>query len=255
MSFVDFEKRPFLNIRDLCVPLERVPKELCFHMPGGLTICVPRQINWNTIEYAQYAVGVANTALAPLKPFMDLFDLVMSIAELLTIVPEIATNPEKLKRFKELLLKMAEKVKVLARLIPPLSFYVIFLDLFDAILMLLEGLATEFDALVVLSRRIQDAQLSVNRSPGLESIISCSEQNLETQLDNLKQIFASLNAIIEIINFVGKMAKAPGFPIASFGSSSIGTFADVPAESIIFAGYIRDLVAALGQIRSKVDWA
>lgn len=250
MSYIDFDRRPILHLEKLCIPVSSLPSKLCFTLPGGIELCVSHaRTNIGVLEYAQAALQFANAAIAPIKPVLDLVDLVMSIIEVLYAVPDVVTNPGKIL---ELLEKVKEKAIIVAKLIPPVSVFILALQLLDALIMTVEGFATEFESLYYFAQRIESAQLSAIRAPGLEELIKCSESTLNVQMENLSKLFASLNAIIEVVNFIGVLAKAKGFPIPAFGDSVGGSYGELPGDPKLAAASLRELGKVLTAIRSAI---
>lgn len=248
---VDFNQRPILDLSALCIPIPELPTAICFTFPGGATICIPHdRPSIGVLEYATKAMMLANAAIAPLKPVLDVIDFAMSILDTLGAVPGVLTNP---KPLIDQLKKLANKAIPLAKLLPPVSLLVLLFQLLGALIAILNGFANEFESLARLGHRIEAAQFAQNqRAPGLAQLITCAQSQYRVQLNNLAAAFASINGVIQIINLVGELTKAKGFPIKLTGDGTYSILTDGYGEPLQAAAALHQVTETLQKLQALI---
>lgn len=221
MTIIDFSKRPVVDFSELCAPVPGMPKQLCLTLPGGMEICTqPGYLHLGLFEYVRLAMGMANSSLAPLGPIFRILDAVAAIQRCLSVIPEILGPPPNPKKLFDALADLAEKMKLVAKLMPMLSVPIMLLQMLDIFIATLEAASHELISIARYLERIQQADLAANQAPGLAEIVKCAKSSAAIQMSNIEYMFASINPTIDMLNmFAGLAQLGDPFPIPHFGGA------------------------------------
>lgn len=217
---VEFKIGP-LNLGELCVPTPELPsKPLCLTLPGGTELCPPMGYqHLGLLEYAREAVGLANTALAPMRPVFEVIEVLALIEQCLSKIPDILGPPPNPKPLIETLIKLAEKMKLVLKLSPPFSAPIMLVQILDMLIANLYGLASELFAVARYVASIETATNQVGHLPEMKDILDCVWKNVDVQMSNLQKMFASINPTIDLLNVIAKLAQiGDPFPLEPFQS-------------------------------------
>lgn len=250
MSVIDFQKRPIVDLSILCEVPPQFPKPLCITLPGGVEICPqPSLMHLGVMEYARMAIGMANVALAPLVPFFRVVDVIVSIQNVLSVIPDILGPPPNPAPLIDALAKLLEKMKFLLRMVPALSVPIMILNLLDVVILNLEGFISELHSLARFKRQIQQAQIGAADAVGLVAILKCAQSQYDAQMGNLEHMFATINPIIQIVNLLAQLAQlGDPFPLKMFESVDT-TFAGGPED---IAAVLQTIVDKLSFVRAAI---
>lgn len=247
MSIIDFEKRPVVDLSALCVPIPEYPKELCLTLPGGLQFCsTTGHLQLGSFEYARAAMAQMNPALAPLGPIFKVIDAILSVEKCLSTIPDILGPPPNPKKLKDALEDLAEKMVLVAKLMPIFSVPLMVLQMIDVFIATLDSAGQELTSLAKYIQRIQQAELVVNQSQGLAQIIKCAVSSKDAQISNLEHMFGAINPTIDMINLFAALAQLrDGFPIPRFEGV-------MPPEPLLLGALLQDMATKMRVIRSAI---
>lgn len=245
MTTIDFTKRPIVDISALCEPIPTFPKKLCITLPGGVEVCSqPSLLQLGLLNYARAGVDMASAVLAPLTPLFKVMDVVVSIKNVLSTIPDVIGPPPNLKPFLEALTKLTERVVALVRIMPAFSVPIMALNLLDMIILNLEGFVAELRSLQRFKEQIARAQIGAADAFGLQAIVKCSEAQYDAQMSNLEHMFGTLNALFDLIDLFASLAGlGDPFPIAeAIASKSNGKFSGSASDAADALEHIADFL-------------
>lgn len=195
----------------VCVPGKLWAPPRCIPMPGGVSLCaeaVP-----NELKGIQGLFGKVNAALAPLVPIFTIIEVLISLKNCITAIPDCLMPPSPtpiLKCVKELIRNLDQLLKM----IPQLSVPLLVLGTIDALIAFLDSYRV---AILILVSRLQDlidaetraAQLSDAR---LLVTLGCAKQNLDIEFQNLNAGVGPVNQLVGIINALLDIVGLPCLP-------------------------------------------
>lgn len=233
-----------LNLEELvCVPIAEMPPTLCVTLPGGFEVCaIQGEMPPSLFQYAQAALGAANSALAPLGPIFTIIEVITSLFKCIKTIPDCLGPPPNPAKLIKALGDLTALMNKLLKLVPQLSVPLMILQLLDVIIAVIDGAAAELASLARFAQQIAQAETAALTAPALLDMVVCARASLSTQLTNVERVFASINPIIEIINALGGVA----------GLKPVPSFSGLPADPSAAVNALRDAADALRVVRNAI---
>lgn len=243
---------------DLCLQVDldiEALANLSIDFIGGLKLSV--QLEPGDFPTAANVVanllGQANAALAPLAPIFQILDVIMSIVDVLKAIPDSLGPPPDPSAVVKALAKLAKKVAVLVKLLPPVSIPALIKSLLNVLIVGLQGLREQLVAQIAAEARIDagqakiDALMALPGGAGLE-IAAALQINLDCANANVQAAAAAnlatagpLNRLIGVINIVAGLAGLGSIGTLSFAGNAEATLAPLDA-SIHALGVVKDAI-------------
>jgi len=188
-----------------CPSLPVESRDASIVLPGGASIraMLPSGPPTASQLSAQLA-GQCTAALAPLAPVMSLVEAMMAVVEFAQAVPQLPVNPPAVIEAIDKLVGAAAKV---AQVTPQLSLPAMVLSLARLAATMLEGLASDIDALAEQQSRI-DAARAVMESTGISAMqeaIDCAESLHDTRLADAQEAAESIAGFTALVGMFGEM--------------------------------------------------
>ena len=215
-------------------------RDLCMRFPGGVSICAspPGAIAPPPDELAQYVMGSAGAALAPLNPIFDMINCLVAIKDALVAVPTL-DFPTIIDATDILI----ESLTNLASVVPAISVPVLMVDFITVLLNYLQGVLSKLEDMVEQEQRIADArQLAVEQ--GLTELLSsadCAEEQLEDLMTGLQGSAGPIGNMIQVMNNLGSLIGLPPIEF-DLGSGSISETIDTLNALVGTLTTIRDAI-------------
>lgn len=213
---------------------------LCVRFPGGAPICanVPT-LNPPNLQLARAVMGQANAAMAPLQP---IFDIIGAITAVKDLVEALVADPFDIADVAQ---ELGERVDRLATLVPQLSVPAMALDIVDALLTYMEGVAESLAALAAQENRIQ-AAVAVAESQNLDVLrqaAGCASTQLNAYFAGIKASNAPIDDLIELLNgFLGQVPGAPEIPTLGDLGDGLQEASDALSEQVDLLRSVREMI-------------
>ncbi len=236
-----------------CSDFPLITEVPCVRLPGGAEMCfsIPGVAPATPFEAGSQALGMINSALAPLAPFFDVLDVVQQVIEAIKAVATL--NPQKIA---EAIPTLINEAMDLASLFPPLSVPVFIIDVIVVTALVLDGLANELDAANSYGARLVVARELAPGVPGAAAAVSCGETHISLILQHLGGQVAPLNRLIGLLNGFMSMANIPEkhwIPcIAALDPGRIGLFVEVLRKLAAFLRALALQIPQPGGVKSRV---
>ena len=215
---------PIGNLEDICVELTVTPQSLSLTFPGGaeMNVQLPDVGIPDPMQIAKQLMAQANAAMAPLVPVFNIIDTVMALFKTVKAIPDAITSldPSKITSAIPDLVKKASK---LLKLVPQLSVPLMIVGLIDVLLMFLEGLTGQLQAIIEQQVRIQAAATRAAELGNihLQGVVDCAKGHVDIQLQNLAESAAPVNRLIALINIFMELIGLPKLPdLSNLGSDA-----------------------------------
>lgn len=231
-----------ISLADLCKSVPQMPREqLCLTLPGGAEFCPnPTVYSTGMLEYAQLALGHANSALAPLRPVFELIEAIQLIVKCLETIPDVIGPPPNPQPLIEVLGKLAQKMQLIVKLAPPFTIPIILVQVLDMILVNMQGVV---DELMAIARQLQSIEFAKNANVDVgefRNILNCVSDATNAQMSNLQKMMASINPVIEMLNTFAQMAGiGDPFPLRPYESRMDRPIVEMAEEAQEFVNTLR----------------
>lgn len=226
----------------VCVMATVGDQSVTVRLPGGATlqpmISVPFPTN---LQIVKNLLSQASSALAPLLPVFNIIDAIIAIKDFASSVPELIVNPPAVV---EAITNLVEKVAALASLIPQLSVPLLIVDLVGVVILALQGLVTELQAIVEQLERIEAAR-QIAQDEGNVALLEmtiCADDLLASVQENLSNSLGPLNSLFSVINIFLEL----------IGQDPIPTLDDLPDDPNEAIDTLNALVETLTIIRQAI---
>lgn len=218
-------------IETLCDAIPTGQFDLCVTFPGGAAVCAHTEgLPPSVLQLVRAMLAEANSALAPLQPIFDIIGAITAVLECIQAIPDSLGPPPDPTALAACIPNLVEKVEKLLALLPALSVPLMIVGLLDALILMIDGVITELQAVIRLLDRITRARAVP--ADGLAAIIDCGERSVTSQLSNIESVFASINPMIELINTLGSLAGIGEIPSFEGGLGEDPNDAIAPLEAV-----------------------
>jgi len=223
-----------------CIDVGVEDRELCIRVPGGVTLCAspPGIIAPPPDELAQYLMGSANAALAPLNPIFDLINAIVSIKDALLAIPTF-DFPTLLEAVETL----TESITNLASVVPAVSVPVLILDMMTMLLKYLQGTLDKLEAMLEQEQRIAEARnLAIEEGlTDLLTSVECAEEQMAQLMEGLQSSAGPIGNIITLMNNLGSLIGLPPIEF-DLGGDNVQETIDSLTELVDTLVTIRDAI-------------
>jgi hypothetical protein len=218
-------------IETLCDAIPSGQFDLCITFPGGATVCAYTEaFPPSLLALVRSMLGQANSAMAPLQPIFDIIGAIAAVLECIQAIPDSLGPPPDPTAIAQCIPNLVEKVEKLLLLLPQLSLPLMIAGFLDTLILMLNAIIGELNAVIRLLDRITRAR-GIN-APGLAAIIDCGDRTVTSQLSNIEALFASINPLIDVVNTLGGLAGMSPIPSFEGGLGEDPSDAIAPIESL-----------------------
>ena len=217
---------------DLCITLPDIPTADKICLRGGLCL----EYIWDGIGKIPHVAdvplaffGQIGPAMAPLKPFFNLLETVLSIFNCVKAIPDAITslNPSELL---QCIPAMAKAVDQVLKLIPQLSIPKMVIALIKNLATLLRGVASDLSYIQSQFDRIGDmidraADLNDHK---LNGFLVCAQEDLATTNLSTAEALRGVGSIVLLVNVFMSLFGGPEIPcFGELMSSNLSAGTDV----------------------------
>jgi len=229
---------PVPNPSDACIRLDIVVPSFRWRFPFGTL-----DIQYNGLPIPADIVGDliarANAALLPLVPLFDIIDAILGLEALFDAIKSLSAY-----QIKEQLEKWLTLLATLKGGIPPLSIPAFLKDSVYVLILFLTALRADLEAIIESKSTIDlgGARATVLGSADLQSVITCSQANLDLELSLLVKSNAEpLARFIGLVNFFARLAKLPEIPAI-----------EIDGDATVALSNIDDAIASLQALHDSL---
>jgi len=231
---------------DLCFRLPEVPTADKICLPGGLCL----DYIWDSIGKVPHAADIPldffsqiGPAMAPLKPFFDMLDTVLSLFNCVKAIPNaiVKLDPTELL---ECLPALAKAVDNVLKLIPQLSIPKMVIAIIKNIATLLRAIASDLTYIQSQIQRINDmvdraAELQDHK---LNGFLVCAQDDLEKTTLSTAEALRGIGSIVLVVNIL----------MGLFGGPEIPCFGDLFTGSLDALDGAIDLLTGLADLLTDI---
>lgn len=239
---------PLEDAASFCSPLLETPAELSIVFPGGGRLSA--QAGFEVADLSMITrdlIGRANAAMMPLQPFFLVLDALSAIVECVKAVKEALGPPPNPQKMVACIPNMVKKVEALLQLIPQLSIPLLIKSLLDVLIVGLQGLKNDLQAMIRQAARVANAEaLAAQLNNGeFQLLASCARDSFTIELKNMNAGVAPLQRIIMLMNTLLKLADLPciTMPVGAIGDVSEDALIPLQAAIDFLAG-VRDAISS-----------
>lgn len=231
---------------DLCIPMPNIPTADKICLPGGLCL----DYMWDSIGKIPHAADVPmdffsqiGPAMAPLKPFFDLLDTVLSLFRCVTAIPKalVTLNPGELL---DCIPALAKAIDQVLKLIPQLSIPKMVISIIRNIATLLRAVSSDLSYVQSQLQRIADmidraAELNDKK---LNGFLVCAQDDLEKTTMATAEALRGVGSIVLLVNIM----------MGLFGGPEIPCFGELFSGAVDNIDEIIDLLSKLAELLDDI---
>lgn len=195
----------------ICAPSRLWDAPKCIPMPGGVQLCaaaVP-----SSLDGLQGLFGKVNSALAPLVPIFTIIEVLISLKNCITAIPDCLMPPSPspiLKCIKDLIRNLDQLLKM----IPQLSVPLLVLGIVDALIAFISSYRSAILLLVARQQQLVTAETRAAQLNDARLLVTlgCAKTNLGIEFQNLNAGVGPVNQLVAIINALLDIVGLPCLP-------------------------------------------
>ena len=223
------------DLEAACVILQVTPQDVCVTLPGGAEVCaqmpgIPRDGG----ELSKQLLAQLNASMAPLTPIFNVIDAIIAVFACVQAIPEAILKLD-VKGLVECVPEMVEKVAALAKLVPQISVPFMIVGMIDVLILALEGIQADLEAIAAQSVRIQQIETLAQepRNVGLVAVLNCANADFQAFVDNVNAGAGPINRLIGLLNAFMQLIGLEGIPVV--GTVDSNTSASIEALGTVIS--------------------
>lgn len=246
---------------DLCIELLQGPGEICVVIPGGFSLCVQGDIEWDDVSSVTKTImGQINTALTPLGPFFTIFDVLVAVFDCIQAVKDAIGPPPDPSQLIICIQNLQEAIDKLLGLHPAISIPKTVKSILTVVILFLQGVRSEMNQLINFQSDILGAELRAAELGNFElgAAADCCSDQISVELNNLNEGIKPLSRLLGVINLLLELAGLPCIQVPLDPLDGVSDTALAPIDAAIeFITAVRDAIPALdvplGAIPASTD--
>lgn len=246
---------------NLCIKLTNGPGELCVVLPGGMSLCVQGDVEWDDVSaLSKNLLGQINTALTPLGPFFTVFDVLIAVFDCIKAVKESLGPPPDPSKLAKCIVNLQKAIDKLLGLHPAISIPKTVKSILTIVITFLQGIRNEVAQLIRFATDINLASLRAAELGNFELVVSgeCAASQFDVELNNLNDSIAPLSRLIAVVNLLLDLAGLDCIQVPLDKLTGVDDDALALVDKAIeFIALVRDAIPSLdfslGPIPSSSD--
>ena len=249
------------DANDLCIQAITGPGEICVVLPGGFSLCVQGDVEWDDVaSVTKTILGQINTALTPLGPFFTVFDVLVAVFDCIKAVKEAIGPPPNPVKLVQCIENLQVAIDKLLNLHPAISIPKTIKSILTVIISFLQGIRSEMQQLINFFADIAASNLRAAQLGNAELVVvgECSSDQFDTELNNLNESIKPLSRLIGVLNLLLELAGLDCIQVPLDPLTEATEAALIPIDAAIeFMTFVRDAIPALdfdlGPIPASTD--
>lgn len=228
-----------------CVDIEISSQGAKVRLPGGpeLSVMTPQTAPSN-IQITKNLLTQANAALAPLAPIFKIIDAVLAVKGFAEAVPDALGPPPDPGALASAIGEVVNKASGLASLVPQLSVPLLAIDTIDAVILALNGIIDQLNAIVIQEAKIAAAEAR-GSEPGNEAILQitvCANDLNAKVKQGTNEGMKPINSLLRVLQLLMDLIGGPAIP----------TLDDLPEDSTQAIAQLESVVKTLQDVRGAI---
>jgi len=234
-----------IDLEVLCPRLKTAPGVICIVMPGGVEYCVSAEPDLpDLVTMTKKFFEGVNSMLAPLKPFLDVLDVIFAFKDCIVAIPDSLGPPPNPQPMIDCLENLLSKVDNLTKYFPQVAIPVMAIMIMDALIGFLVEYKRTIERMIARLDAIIQSQTKARElgNVKMEAVADCMEGNLNVELETLNAGFEPLQRVIGAINAFLDLAGLPCIPAVPLVSELTEDALEPLDEAIAFLTELRDSI-------------